>query len=375
MPYETFGDVAALDTTSQRELLRRGGPLERIWAAWALGLHLGRTVAPDLLQGLQSSPDPGTRRHLIVMLAGLGERNVLIALADHDPDEFVRATACQYLGRVTLPGDAEAATLLRARLTEDRSLEVQQAILRLTLERLLPLSMAETTAHLQRPERTLRQLAIEILRATYPTDRLYPGPLETHLPEELEAEIRADLIAESMAADGGDHLLQLALYSNDDLRLEILHALFQAAQRFTWEHLAPLARLQHPISDAVLVDLLHPDDAGSALGWLLSCAARSLSWAPSQRRDERAIDGAVWHSGTKAQNLLPLAVATAPLLPLAPQQREDIGAIIAALERWEHLANLPDDDLDDDDFWPFDEEQLQLLNDLKLLQQSSSQSS
>jgi hypothetical protein len=36
MPFENFEAVATLDVAAQRELLHKGDPAERVWAAWAL---------------------------------------------------------------------------------------------------------------------------------------------------------------------------------------------------------------------------------------------------------------------------------------------------------------------------------------------------
>jgi len=100
MLYRIYTDVARLDSTTQRHLLQHGDAVERVWAAWALGTALGAQSVPDLLSSLQDSPAPGTRRHLLIVLAGLGERHVLRIFAHDDPDDYVRATACQYLLRI-----------------------------------------------------------------------------------------------------------------------------------------------------------------------------------------------------------------------------------------------------------------------------------
>jgi hypothetical protein len=74
--------------------------VERVWAAWALGLRLGSDSAATLKRAAGSDPDAGTRRHLVVLLAGLGERDAVAALAVADLDAHVRATASQYLIRL-----------------------------------------------------------------------------------------------------------------------------------------------------------------------------------------------------------------------------------------------------------------------------------
>jgi hypothetical protein len=87
MPYRTYDQVSRLNTDTQRQLLQHGDAVERVWAAWALGVTLGTQSMPDLRISLQESQEPGTRRHLLVVLAGLGEQNVLRIFAQDDPDD------------------------------------------------------------------------------------------------------------------------------------------------------------------------------------------------------------------------------------------------------------------------------------------------
>ena len=110
--FATFADVDRLDAAELQALLLDGEPPERVWAAWALGLRHDVAFAHDLRASAAEEPDPGVRRHLIVILAGAGEERSLLTLAIHDPDERVRATALQYLARLAGPDDAEVNDLL-----------------------------------------------------------------------------------------------------------------------------------------------------------------------------------------------------------------------------------------------------------------------
>ena len=129
MGYSSFESVESLDIETQISLLQEGDAVERVWAAWALGRKLGTEMMPELLRSLKKSPAPGTRRHLIVVLVGLGERSFLETLAVRDPDEYVRATACRYLIRVAQPGDRKILQILVNRLLEDKSPVVRLTIL------------------------------------------------------------------------------------------------------------------------------------------------------------------------------------------------------------------------------------------------------
>lgn len=127
--YDDFESIRDLDSEAQRSLLIDGDFVERIWAAWALALKYGKDIVPELLVCLQNSPVPGTRRHLIVVLAGLGQFEKLCALAQNDPDEYVRATACRYLIKTRQAGDKHTSGLLRSKALHDPSAVVRLAIL------------------------------------------------------------------------------------------------------------------------------------------------------------------------------------------------------------------------------------------------------
>jgi hypothetical protein len=127
--HETFESVMTIDTAAQKELLHVGDEVERVWAAWALGLRLGDRIIPELLASLETSPVPGTRRHLLVVLAGLGERKALERSAVRDPAPLVRETACRYLARTAQAGDHRVEQILLDRLRSDASAEVRSAIL------------------------------------------------------------------------------------------------------------------------------------------------------------------------------------------------------------------------------------------------------
>ena len=188
MPYRRYEEVAQLDEANLRLLLRRGDAVERVWSAWALGLARGASARTDFVEGVSRSPDPGTRSQLLVILAGLGERELLQALAADDPDADVRATACQYLLRTRQGTDLATEETVRALLMADSSLAVRQAILLEEHPRPLPLAkepltiLAGTDDNLK-----VREVALTRLLKEAPISDLFPGPLEDRIVSEPAA--------------------------------------------------------------------------------------------------------------------------------------------------------------------------------------------
>jgi len=117
--FTSFSEVDRLDAESLKTLLFGGEPPERVWAAWALGLRHHEAFARELRATAAEEPHAGVRRHLVVVLAGAGERQSILTMAAHDPDERVRATALQYVARLAGPGDDDANRLVADALAHE----------------------------------------------------------------------------------------------------------------------------------------------------------------------------------------------------------------------------------------------------------------
>jgi HEAT repeat protein len=121
---ESFDDVRDLAEDRLRALLARGRPEERVWAIWALALRSAGNVG-ELAR--HRDPDPGVRRNLAVVLAGHGELDLLVALAQRDPAAEVRAGAMQLVARLAVDGKL-APELVIERVHDDGS-QVRSAVL------------------------------------------------------------------------------------------------------------------------------------------------------------------------------------------------------------------------------------------------------
>jgi hypothetical protein len=124
-----FAIVAALSLEEQRSLLESGDGPERLWSAWAIALRLGREALP-LLRSMEGSAVPeGLRRQLLVVLAGMGERQLLRTIAETEPSPSVQATASMLYLR-TAPDAASSETVSFAlRQLQIAPTEVRRAIL------------------------------------------------------------------------------------------------------------------------------------------------------------------------------------------------------------------------------------------------------
>jgi len=124
MKFRAFREVIELDDGSLRSLLTSGEAPERVWAAWALGLRrFGELPAIT-----RHEPSPGVRRHLVIVLLGLGERDAVAAMLANDPDPYVRASACLHLARVVARDDDSLVDLLVSRAGLDSSALVRVAL-------------------------------------------------------------------------------------------------------------------------------------------------------------------------------------------------------------------------------------------------------
>jgi hypothetical protein len=345
MPYRTYAEVTRLDSAIQHQLLQRGDAVERVWAAWALGTALGVQSVPDLLSSLHDSPVPGTRRHLLVVLAGLGERAVLCVFAQDDPDDYVRATACQYLLRISDQTDHATQQFVRERLFHDASAIVRQAIVgEISVFSALQSSDLAQLAHDSDAE--VRQAAIERLLVTESPDWLFSGVLGERIRQEAQADLRHHVLQRSLESGGAAHLLAISLALDVDRALEILNLLVETKHQFDWKQLAPLSLAHEPLWDVCLIQLLRPTESTRAVAWLIMQMARATTWPQPQNRAEakraEAVRLCAWHARQCLMSGLPDLQAHASIAC----DREALRIVIAQLQK--EICELDGEDEDDE---------------------------
>lgn len=123
-----FASVAALSPEEQSRLFEEGDSPERLWSAWAIALRLGREALP-LLRSIEGSElQEGLRRQLLVILAGMGERVLLRALAESEQLPSVQATASILYMRTSSDRFSSETTAFALRQLRTAPVEVRRAI-------------------------------------------------------------------------------------------------------------------------------------------------------------------------------------------------------------------------------------------------------
>ncbi len=128
MNFKEFKQIKRLNIDELNRIISSADAQERVWAAWEIGLRLGNEAIPGLAHAVSNAPDPGTRRHMVVVLAGFQQIAVLKTLSLYDPDDIVRATASQYLMKIS-DSNSGISDFILVILENDDSVIVKQYIL------------------------------------------------------------------------------------------------------------------------------------------------------------------------------------------------------------------------------------------------------
>lgn len=331
MTSKSFTDVAEMDLSSQRHLLYNGTPEEQVWAAWALGLKLGEQAKPDLLAVLGQADQAGVRQHVVVILAGLGERSLLESLAEQEVDDAVRATASQYLLQTGSAADQSRTRPFVEALLHDPSAKVRRALLVACLERQAGLIFDDLALLVADSDAEVRELAIEALLRSVEMDQLFPGILEDRLPIEPYVPLRQHLMRLAIEAGRAQHLLELAKDAPLSRKQGLLKALMDRQRVFAWAELASLAAQEASPADYYLPFLLDDQAALDARSWLLGCCVHALKalYPPGRSDLER------YNFGTRCYILLDWALQETSASDLSVADWQAIEAIGANLEAFD----------------------------------------
>jgi hypothetical protein len=170
MSVSSFESVARLSPGEQRRLLENGDGPERLWSAWAIALQLGSDAVPLLAEIERSHVPEGLKRQLLVVLAGLGQRNLLVAIAEADPSPSVRATATAlYLRTAASPANFDAVDFAVKQLRAIPP-EVRLAVLAEHEAGRAAIPLPEQLALLRDPDPAVRRASLTCLAVNPPSN-------------------------------------------------------------------------------------------------------------------------------------------------------------------------------------------------------------
>ena len=275
--YGSYEAVCDLDQNELRDLLTGGDRAERIWAAWALAAILGGQAAPDLLSGGDISRSPGVRRHLLVVMAGLGERLIIRVMAEGDPSSAVRAASCQYLIRTWEPGEAATSEFLRFCLFADPAPEVRDEILKSSALDRLGLGLEDLVNLANDGSADVRGRVIGLVRERYPPAEIAASALYKRLAVEDRRDLLIELGRLAIESEGPGRLLSAAEAQTPEGCLILLDLLIAAKARFDWSALNSLASRRDPQIDLRVLRLLGPGGGPVAVAWLVHSIATRLA--------------------------------------------------------------------------------------------------
>lgn len=275
--YESFEAVRDLDQNALRNLLANGDRAERIWAAWALAAILGSQEAPNILSGGEISRSPGLRRHLLVIMAGLGERLIIRVMAEGDPSSVVRAASCQYLIQTWPPGETETADVLRFCLFADPASEVRDEILKSAALDRLGLGLGELVALANDPSADVRARVIRIAQDRYAPAEISSSGLYKRLAIEDQRELLIELGGLAIDSDGPARVLSAADAQSPEGARILLELLISAKAKFDWQALNGLASRRDPATDLQVLHLLGQPGGPVAFAWLVHAIATRLA--------------------------------------------------------------------------------------------------
>jgi hypothetical protein len=241
----SFADVCALAPDARDQLLVTGAPIERLWSAWALGLATQRGAADRVEAATFAEPNPGLRRHFVVVLAGMSRCHALEALALHDPAPLVRATALQYLTRLA-PAMPALWGLIAARLDAEPGADGRRAILETAPAEPVPALREPALARLADDADDVRAEAMDLAARWAQVDGSLVLDLWRRDRPPFGARValtRRRLLATWLARDGLRVVVEaLAAVNNVAAALDVV-AMADAAGTIGWRDIEPLTAI------------------------------------------------------------------------------------------------------------------------------------
>ena len=244
-----FAAVAGLPDHLVRDLLGRGDPIEKVWAAWTLALRADGAAA--VRAAATTAPEPGVRRHMIVVLVGLGEIDAAVALSRSDPEPAVRATACRYLVRLA-PARPELREPGLAGLS-DPSPHVREAV----VEELGPYAptpaISTALALAEDPSTDVRRAVVDLVARLVAAGHRFPEAARVRAAREPDPDLRERWQHLWLSTQGPAGFMDLLVAEGSEEAVEkALHRIRSWRIPVAWSDVAAASRLGGTVGPALM---------------------------------------------------------------------------------------------------------------------------
>ena len=296
----------------QRRLLVDGDAPERLWAAWSLALQIGRDVIPALRSVERDDVPDGLRCQLLVILAGLGERQLLETIARADASDTVRATATRlYIRTASRRSGSDACNFALHQLRFAPAV-VRRAVLAEQQVGNLSLSARDLLPTLRDSDPETRVAgAICVLAGGEPQEVV--GAVVGAYLAEHDLEVRAELVRALPRALVTD-VLAAAARGGPAPVIDALNSLYRLFGRLAWTEVASLVDVTTvTVGRAILACDVQPEPP-NGLQWLCqllrlvlddhSSVARETRWRCLSAIDQCLADGEPSALGADDRSLL-----------------------------------------------------------------------
>jgi hypothetical protein len=333
-----FFDFLDLPNERLRAELESASPLNRVWAAWALGLRHDIDGAA-VRQTLRLEPHPGVRRHLAVLLAGAAETDALLALFEHDPCDEVRVSALQLLLQSIPREDRQPrAAMLVQQVLGDPSERFRALCLRSVDAQFIDAGVSY--ACLRDPAPTVRGAAIELCMSAprLATETVVSLVLDA-IGRHPDSGQRREWWARARAWSGDERLLRGVDPESPELVIELLGFLCEQNAAQPWSRLERFAPMTHHTIMARLLRLLEapvPAAAGALASW------SRLAFPPRGTAETSSASEIGWLA-LNALARLPWIIDEAELQGTV--DRETVNGLLAQVQH--AIANPESDDASD----------------------------
>ncbi len=351
MHYQNFEQVKRLDSNALDALLAGGDPQERVWAAWEIGLRLGKKALPDITHQAYAAPDPGTRRHMVVVLAGMGKQSVLRTLALHDPDDAVRGTSIQYLMHTTDETETGNIDLIIELLEKDRSPIVKHSILvNWDFDKhQMPVGLLLNCAINKSGD--VRLAAIKQIVKQYDPHEVASADIVKCLANQISKDMIYMLSDWLLTAKLHDILISAANRAQPPTIIIILDFIADRDLKFSWDRMQTLSGRKNPDIDIRILESLQMADDVGLISWLAFGVARAITLPKAEYHAQFLEQRNAANFYHVAMDPFLKLVKESPAPKMAVSDRQNFKTIL------NHLENELDyfSSYDDEDYWEDEE--------------------